>query len=594
MDAGKVTRKLAAILAADVAGYSRLMGADEAGTLAALKGHRDELIGPEIAKRGGRIVGTAGDSVLAEFASVVDAVDCAVAIQAAMAERNAGLPDDRKMLFRIGINLGDVIVEGDDIYGDGVNIAARLEELAEPGGICVSAKVHGEVAGKVEAGFDDMGKRSIKNIAEPVRVWRVTLDQPAAASQPLPLPDKPSIAVLPFVNMSGDAEQEYFSDGITEDIITELSRFRSLFVIARNSSFAYKGKSVKVQEIGRSLGVAYVVEGSVRKAGNRVRVTAQLVEAESGNHVWAERYDRDLEDIFAVQDEITGTIASTVGVRLKNAGAKRAQRKKPSSMTAHDYLLQGIQHTNISRPEDNSKARELYRKAIEIDPEYAPALAGLAGTYVDEAISDWVPGEGSPSVGVDEALEHIHKAIVLDDSDGFSHAVLGLVLFLQGKDLDAEARLKKATILNPNDADIAADMALILTYFGRPKEAIGWINRAIRFNPLYPDWYNEVLGIASYIDGDYEQAIDAFSNVTVPDTWNHAYLAASYGQLGRIDEAHAELAEFIDLRRSDLVAAGEDAPTALTDLAQYELNMHRRPEDRDRFLDGLRKAGLDV
>ena len=316
-----VQRRLAAILSADVAGYSRLMGEDEAGTLAALKRHRTAVVDPEIAAHNGRIVKLMGDGALVEFASVVDAVECAVAVQQGMAKRNAGVPEDKRIAFRIGINLGDIIVEGDDIYGDGVNVAARIQEIAAPGGVCISSKVQGEVTGKVEAAFKDAGEHELKNIAKPVRVYRWTegTEAPVSEAAPLALPDKPSIAVLPFTNMSGDPEQEYFSDGISEDIITELSRFRSLFVIARNSSFAYKGQSVNVGKIGQELGVAYVVEGSVRKAGNRVRITAQLVEAASGNHLWAERYDRDLDDIFAVQDEVTIAIVTAIEPTLGSA-----------------------------------------------------------------------------------------------------------------------------------------------------------------------------------------------------------------------------------------------------------------------------------
>ncbi|MEE8144524.1 MAG: adenylate/guanylate cyclase domain-containing protein, partial [Kiloniellales bacterium] len=331
-------RRLAAILAADVVGYSRLMGEDEVGTLTALKAHREELIGPRITARRGRIVKLIGDGILAEFPSAVEAVECAVEIQEAMAERNADLPGERQLAFRIGINLGDVVVEGDDIYGDGVNIAARLEGIAIPGGICIARNVFNQVKGKVDLEFDDLGAQQVKNIAEPVHVFQVhglgfaapQIEAPPTGANDLR--DKPSIAVLPFTNMGGDPDQEYFADGITEDIITELARFQSLLVIARNSAFTYKGKAVRVQDVGRDLGVNYVVEGSIRKAGNRVRLTVQLVEAATGNHVWAERYDRDLTDIFELQDELTRTIVATLPRRLESADAERIRRKPPSNM----------------------------------------------------------------------------------------------------------------------------------------------------------------------------------------------------------------------------------------------------------------------
>ena len=330
-----VRRRLAAILSADVAGYSRLMGDDEAGILAALKAHRAAVVDPEIAAHNGRIVKLMGDGALVEFASVVDAVECAVAVQQGMAKRNADVPDGKRIAFRIGVNLGDIIVEGDDIYGDGVNVAARIQEIAEPGGVALSSIAHDQIAGKVEAAFKDAGEHDLKNIAKPVRVfhWADGSDAPAVEAAPLALPDKPSIAVLPFVNMSPDADQEFFSDGISEDIITALSKFRSLFVIARNSSFSFKGQSIEVKDIGHKLGVRYVVEGSVRRAGNRVRITAQLIDAVADTHLWAERYDRDLDDIFAVQDEVTHAIVTAIEPTLGSAERDRAHRKPPGAWT---------------------------------------------------------------------------------------------------------------------------------------------------------------------------------------------------------------------------------------------------------------------
>jgi adenylate cyclase len=370
------TRRLAAILAADVAGYSRLMGADEEGTHERLKGHFGELVNPNITEHRGRIVKNTGDGFLAEFPSVVDAVRCAVEVQRRMARRNADTPPDKRIEFRIGINLGDVIVEGDDIFGDGVNVAARLEALAEPGGVSVSRMVRDNVRDKLDYTFEDLGEQQVKNIARPVRVYRVW-DRAASIEQvlhispaPLSLPDKPSIAVLPFANMSSDTEQEFFADGIAEDVITALSRYPSLFVIARNSSFTYKGQAVDVKEIGRDLGVRYVLEGSLRKAANRIRVTAQLVEAEIGRHVWAERYDRDLTDIFAVQDEITEAVTIAIAPAIADAELQRALRKPPGSLDAWAAYQRGLWHLGKATAHDYEMAKEFFRRAIDLDPNF--------------------------------------------------------------------------------------------------------------------------------------------------------------------------------------------------------------------------------
>ncbi|MEE9479700.1 MAG: adenylate/guanylate cyclase domain-containing protein, partial [Kiloniellales bacterium] len=414
-------RRLTTILAADVVGYSRLMGEDEAGTLVALKAHREAAINPKIAAHNGRIVKLMGDGLLTEFASVVEAVACAVEIQGAMAERNAEVPEDRRIQFRIGINVGDVMVEGDDIYGDGVNIAARLEGLAEPGGICVARNVFNQVKGKIDTAFEDLGEKEVKNIAEPVQVYRVSLSLPETAAlktgktaPTLALPDKPSIAVLPFDNMSGDPDQAYFSDGMTEDIITELARFRSLFVIARNSSFAFRDRTTDVAEIGRQLGVQYVVEGSVRKAGNRVRVTAQLIDAATANHIWAERYDRDLDDIFAVQDEVVRTVVATLAGRLEQAGRESAKQKPPSNLGAYDFFLRGRNHFYHMTCSDNRTAQEMFAKAIELDPGYAPAHAGLAKSNFLDWFGGWSADlQASRQRGVALA----EKAVALDDTD---------------------------------------------------------------------------------------------------------------------------------------------------------------------------------
>jgi adenylate cyclase len=396
------TRRLAAILAADVAGYSRLMGADEEGTLAALKALRREVADPKIKEHRGRIVKTTGDGLLLEFASVVDAVRCAVEVQREITERNADVPPDRRIELRMGINLGDIIRDGRDIFGDGVNVAARLEALAEPGGIYVSRVVHDQVRDKLDVAFEDLGEQQVKNIARPVHVWRIRLGAKSAVSASLGLPDKPSIAVLPFANMSADPEQEFFADGIAEDVITALSRYPSLFVIARNSSFTYKGRAVDVKQIGRELGVRYVLEGSLRKAGNRIRVTAQLVEAETGNHIWAERYDRGLADIFAVQDEIAQAVTIAIAPAIADAEQHRAMRKPPGSLDAWAAYQRGLWHLSKANIDDNALAQKFLQQAVDLDPSFAGGYKGLANAQSEA--TDF-HGQGLPEIlGSAEAL----------------------------------------------------------------------------------------------------------------------------------------------------------------------------------------------
>ena len=391
MAEARAERRLAAVLAADVAGYSRLMGQDEEGTLAALKTIRTSIVDPQIAEHRGRIVKTTGDGALVEFASAVDAVRCALEIQRTMSERNANIPEDRRIEFRIGINLGDIVIEEGDIFGDGVNIAARLESIAEPGSVCVSEDIYRQVRGKLDAAFDDRGEQQLKNIVQPVRAYRMRpVSTPAgtsssAPSSSLPLPDKPSIAVLAFQNMSGDAEQEYFAEGIAEDIITALSKSRWLFVIARNSSFTYKGRSVDIKQIGRELGVRYILEGSVRKSSNRTRITAQLIEATTGAHMWAERYDRDLADIFAVQDEITGSVVNAIEPAMAQAEQQRVSRKLPDSLDAWEAYHRGLWHFLKQEPDENDQARPFFQRAIDLDRGFAPGYYGLAMTHIWDA-----------------------------------------------------------------------------------------------------------------------------------------------------------------------------------------------------------------
>ncbi len=483
-----VERKLTTILAADVVGYSRLMAADESGTLAQLKTQRKELIEPKTAEYHGRVVKLMGDGTLMEFGSVVDAVNFAVDLQRAMAGRNADVPEDRRITYRIGINIGDIIVEGDDIYGDGVNIAARLEGLAEPGGICVARNVYNQAKTKVEASFEDLGEKEVKNIPEPLRVYRVATERlPSAATspatKPLPLPDKPSIAVLPFTNMSGDPEQEYFSDGITEDIITELSRFRSLFVIARNSSFHYKGQSPKVQDVGRELGVAYVVEGSVRKAGNRVRITAQVVEAASGNHLWAERYDRDLEDIFALQDEMTQTIVGAVEPELSAAERERAVRKPPESLDAWETYQRGLWYLWGFTKDGLAEAQRILRRAQELDPGFATAYAFESYAHYLDVMLGFTE---APGESLEAASTAAKQALALDDKDPVAYFALGRVYMLQGKHDASIAELETAIALSPSFAQAHLGIGAALILSGRLEEAAEALDKAIRLSPRDP------------------------------------------------------------------------------------------------------------
>ncbi len=580
-------RRLAAIMSADVAGYSRLMGKDETGTLAALKALRKDVFAPQVTAHKGRVVKLMGDGALVEFPSIVNAVDCAIAVQQALAERASG----EQIKLRIGINLGDIIIEGSDIYGDGVNVAARIQEVAEPGGVALSAVAHDQVAGKVEAAFEDTGEHELKNIDKPVRVYRWTdaaVDQTSSTpgtEGALPLPDKPSIAVLPFDNMSGDAEQEYFSDGITEDIITELSRFNTLFVIARNSSFAFKAQSVDVGEIGRKLGVAYVVEGSVRKAGNRVRITAQLIEAESGNHIWAERYDRDLEDIFAVQDEVVAAIVAILPGRVEDARVTHRLQTPTDSLPAYDCILRGNKHLNAYRRHEIADARAAFERAVELDPKSARARAGVAFTYMQDYF--WNDFEARRP-----GLEHAERAVALDRNEPEALRVLGLALNKNGRPDEGVRVLERAVAIVPASADMATFLGISLVYTGRHDEAIELLTETIRLDPFQPDWAHEHTGVAHFCQHRFGEAIAAFERIVDPPSWIHAYLAASYAMNGD-DQAAAERAKAYV--RSLSHEFGEQADLAHSmDLLVKDIMFYKRPEDRELMIDGWRKAGLPV
>jgi adenylate cyclase len=578
-----VERKLAAILAADVVGYSRLMGEDEAGTLARLKSLRKELVQPKITGGHGRIVKLMGDGLLAEFPSVVEAVRCAVAIQQELAGREADIPDERRLKLRIGVNLGDIIGEGSDIYGDGVNVAARLESLAQPGGICISGKVYEEVGNKLPTAFEDLGEQHVKNIPELVRMYRWTgtsaAPTPAMAEAmgALPLPDKPSIVVLPFDDMSDDAGDLFFADGITEDIITELSRFSSLFVIARNSAFTYKGRAVKPQEVRRDLGVRYIIEGSVRRSGDRVRVTVQLIDSETGSHVWADRYDREFGDIFDLHDELTQAIVATLPGRLLLAEEKRIRRKPPQQMAAYDYVLAGRIHHHRVTGEDNAEALRMLESAIQLDPNFAEAYAWKACT-LGQALQFGFCADFAETEK--EAFAAIDKALSLDENDVECHRLLCEVR-MESRRLDqAKTHNELALAMNPNDPRIVAQRGELLTWLGRPEEGVAWIERAMRADPFGASGRAHLLGLTFYTARRYAEAIDAYKKIVSPNYMNLAEAAACHA---RID---------------DQAGATELATAALRLNPDFTVDQYMRtrtyhdPVDAEHLAEGLRAAGL--
>jgi TolB-like protein/Flp pilus assembly protein TadD len=578
-----VERKLAAIFAADMVGYSRLMARDEVATLASLKACR-AIIDSLIASHHGRIFNTAGDSVVADFASAVDAVQCAVAVQAAIATENAGGAADETMQFRIGVHVGDVMVDGDNLLGDGVNIAARLESLAQPGAICVSAAARDHIGNKLPLAFDDLGDQQVKNIPQAVRVYRVQTEVPAAQpTAAMPLRDRPSLAVLPFQNMSGDPEQEYFADGMVEEITTAISRFPWLSVIARNSAFTYKGRAIDVKQVGRELGVRYVLEGSVRKGGNRVRITAQLIEAATGAHLWADRFDGSLDDIFELQDEVASRVVGVIEPRMRLSETDRVSRKPTENLDAYDLHLRALAQTYKRTKESVAEAIRLARRALELDPAFTPAMARIAGSRQFQRLQHWIPASGAE---VDEGIQMARQALAAARDNPEVLRMSGVALAaLAGENETALTALDRAIELNPNYAFAYAQRANVLNWLNRPDEAIDAAERAMRLSPNDPNVYEAylALGVAHLVAGRYEEALSWVdhalgSNAGLPALRLKLSLCGHLGRhagatecLQRLRETHAEPTV------AALMRAGSKGTS---------------PELATRTAEGLRKAGL--
>ena len=585
-----VERKLAAILAADVVGYSRLTGADEEGTMRRLRALRAELIDPVIQANRGRVFHTAGDSILIEFSSVVDAVRCSVDIQRGMAVRNGDFVPEKQIEFRVGIHLGDMMVQLDgDLLGDGVNVAARLEGIAEPGGICLSNAAYDQVRDKLKESFFDLGEKELKNIARPVRVYRIDLVPPASAASEMPkptlaLPNKPSIAVLAFQNMSGDQEQEYFADGITEDVITDLSKVGGLLVIARNSSFAYKGKAVDIRVVARELGVRSVLEGSIRRAGNRVRVTAQLIDAETGGHLWADRFDRDLSDIFAVQDEVTRRIVDALKIKLSPGEAAMLGAGETTNSKAHDFFLLGreVLFGTTRNLEVFERSTDLFAKAIGEDPSYGEPYAGLAMAQILNWQNHWTDDW---SRSLENAEQNIRLALQKSPQIAFVHYVAA-VFYLWKKDLDQSAAEADAALnLNPNYALAHNSRGIVNIYRGQPLAAVPHIEQAMRLDPVYKQQYIHFLGSAYLVAGKFEAAAAQFNErirITPKTDLSRAFLAVALGHLGEAEEARRVWDELMKIN------------------PKYSFAEHvgrlpfRNPADVDRMVEGLSKAGIQA
>ena len=585
MVAERVNRKLAAILAADVVGYSRLMGADEAGTLAALKRHREAIFDPAVAAHSGRIVKLMGDGVIAEFGSVVDAVSCALSVQRSSATTPDKSASQPTIVLRIGINLGDVIIEGDDIYGDGVNVAARLEPLAEPGGICVSSIVNESVGNRIDVRFQDGGEISVKNIDRPIRVWKwhpsaTTSAISRSVAKPEPNVAAASIAVLPFTNMSGDPEQEYFSDGISEDIITDLSKIGGLTVIARNSSFTYKGRSVDLRTVGRDLGVRSVLEGSIRRAGKRVRITAQLIDAATSTHLWADRYDRDLTDIFEVQDEVVEKIVGALAVTLTQGEQQRLRRHGTSNVEAYECWLRARALLTRGTRESIVEARAMYRRAIEFDHNFAAPHAGLAFAAIADHTSGWALDSAQALL---EAERWARRALELNDQEPVSHMALGNVLLWRRDHKGALAEFARMIALDPNFAQGHTATGLALMYAGEPARALEPFAIAMRLDPHYPDIVLHFLAQANFSLGKYEiaaqQLLDRIARNPSTDA-SRMLLASCYGHLGRAEDARTVWAELLKVNPDfSLMQRARVLP-------------YKNPDDFQRILEGLAKAGL--
>jgi TolB-like protein len=580
-------RRLAAVLIADVVGYSRLMEADEAGTLMALKERRKGTVEPLVREHKGRIVKVMGDGVLIEFASAVNALACALAVQKAMAEANAGLPENRRIELRIGINLGDLIGEGSDIYGDGVNIAARLETLAEPGGICISGKLHDEVSGKLAFAAEDMGEVALKNIARPVRVYRAVVPtQPGAAvstgaknAGPTGT-QKVSIAVLPFTNMSGDPEREYFADGLTEDLITALAKSRHLSVLSRNTTFQYKGRAMNVADLGRHLGALYVLEGSVRTGANRVRVTAQLIETASGSHVWAERFDRELTDIFAVQDEIVAAISAQLAFSVVDASVTAGRSAPTSSLTAYDHLLRG---RAAWRRGAVAETHTHWTAAVELDPNYAAALASLAFLYAEDTYMQML------GIPLDKlralAEEYAERAIAMDDGDAYAQHMVGTAWLTLGQLDRAKQHLELAIRLNPHYPSSIINLGCTLGFMGQYREGMAMIETAFRLEPRLPPAMRAVPFYVHCIMGDADSALADLAKIESPYAFLHLWMGACLSGAGRDAEARRHIHEFEQKRPPWFDVPG---------FAESVRRCIRSEEDRDRFMNGLHKAGFAV
>lgn len=585
-------RKLAAILAADVVGYSRLASADEDRTLARLRALRSDLIDPTVAVHNGRVIKRTGDGALIEFRSVVDAVRCAIEVQNGMVDRNAGVPQDRRIEFRIGIHLGDVVEESDgDLMGDGVNIAARLEGVAEPGAICLSEDAYRQVRARLDLTVSDLGDTQLKNIAEPIRIYSLSVG-PAARAQPSTdaatpssrssseNPLRRSIAVLPFANMSGDPEQDYFADGISEDIMTALSKVPQLFVIARNSSFTFKGRNVNVQEVGKFLGVRHVLEGSVRKSGNKVRITAQLIDASTGGHLWAERFDRDLTDIFAVQDDVTQHIVAALALNLTTTNLKQSPSEHTENLEAYDYFLRGREEWRRLAKEPNAQAKQLLEHSVALDPNFAVAHAFLALVHVLDYLNRWSP---TPLEALESADAEATRAVALDVHDAWAHWALAFVSLYRRRHDAAINAARHAISLNPNLAEAHITLGEALHYSGRSAEALVCFDRAMTLDPNFPDVFLHFRALALFQLGNYREAIQNLKRRLIrnPDSdVSRALLAASCGHLGLVDEAHAAWDELIRINPGFSL--------------EYRRSVlpYKNTADFEMVVEGLRKADL--